>query len=105
MDRAVLDAYGWTDVAVPPYCPLSDADKQALQAFEDEVIDRLYALNAERAREEERLGLDGKERQARTDADGKENRRRRRGARKAGAQKERSRPNRDWTNDQGKLFK
>jgi hypothetical protein len=56
MDRAVLDAYGWTDVAVPPYCPKSDADRSAIQAFEDEVIDRLYVLNAERAREEARLG-------------------------------------------------
>ena len=56
MDRAVLDAYGWTDVVVPPYCPLSDADREAVQAFEDEVIDRLYVLNAERAREEELLG-------------------------------------------------
>ncbi len=56
MDRAVLDAYGWTHVEVPPYCPKSDADRAALQAFEDEVIDRLYVLNAERAREEQRLG-------------------------------------------------
>lgn len=60
MDRAVLDAYGWTDIAVPPFCPLSDADKGALRAFEDEVIDRLYVLNAQRAAEEERLGLTGK---------------------------------------------
>jgi len=30
---------------------------------EDEVIDRLYVLNAERAREEERLGLRKKTRQ------------------------------------------
>ena len=57
MDYAVRDAYGWTDVEVPPYCPLTDADKAALAAFEDEVIDRLYVLNAERAREEARLGL------------------------------------------------
>jgi hypothetical protein len=57
MDRAVLDAYGWSDVAVPPYCPKSDADRAALQAFDDEVIDRLYVLNAERAREEARFGL------------------------------------------------
>jgi hypothetical protein len=64
MDRAVLDAYGWTDIAVPPYCPTSDADRAALQAFEDEVIDRLYVLNAERAREEERLGLAGRGRKA-----------------------------------------
>jgi len=60
MDRAVLAAYGWGDIAVPPYCPLTDEDKDALQAFEDEVIDRLYVLNAERAREEQRLGLAGK---------------------------------------------
>ncbi|WP_437650443.1 type IIL restriction-modification enzyme MmeI [Sorangium sp. So ce362] len=60
MDRAVLAAYGWSDIAVPPYCPLTDKDREALQAFEDEVIDRLYVLNAERAREEQRLGLAGK---------------------------------------------
>jgi hypothetical protein len=57
MDRAVLDAYGWTDLPVPPYCPRTDAKREAVQAFEDEVIDRLYVLNAERAAEEERLGL------------------------------------------------
>ena len=33
-----------------------------MQVFEDEVIDRLYVLNAERAREEARLGLGGKRR-------------------------------------------
>lgn len=55
MDRAVLDAYGWADLEVPPYCPKSDAERAALQAFEDEVIDRLYVLNAERALEEQRL--------------------------------------------------
>jgi len=60
MDRAVLAAYGWTDIAVPPFCPLTDADRAALQAFEDEMIDRLYVLNAERAAEEERLGLGAK---------------------------------------------
>jgi hypothetical protein len=57
MDRAVLDAYGWTDIAVPPYRPKSDQDRAELRAFEDEVIDRLYMLNAERAREEARLGV------------------------------------------------
>lgn len=56
MDRAVLDAYGWANVAVPPFCIASDADRLALRSFEDEVIDRLYVLNAERAREEQRLG-------------------------------------------------
>ncbi|MCU0685085.1 MAG: hypothetical protein MUF34_23050 [Polyangiaceae bacterium] len=60
MDRAVLAAYGWSDIAVPPFCALSDADRAALQAFEDEVIDRLYVLNEARAREEQRLGLTGK---------------------------------------------
>ena len=62
MDRAVLAAYRWSNVPVPPYCPLTDKDREALQAFEDEVIDRLYVLNAERAREEERLGLGKKKR-------------------------------------------
>ena len=57
LDRAVLDAYGWTDIGGPPFCPLTDTDRAALTDFEDEVIDRLYVLNAERAQEEERLGL------------------------------------------------
>ncbi|WP_437650363.1 type IIL restriction-modification enzyme MmeI [Sorangium sp. So ce362] len=52
MDRAVLAAYGWSDIAVPPYCPKTDEDRAALQAFEDEVIDRLFVLNAERAEQE-----------------------------------------------------
>lgn len=60
MDRAVLDAYGWTDVQVPPYCPMNDADKKAVEVFQDDAIDRLFALNAERAKEEELLGLAGK---------------------------------------------
>jgi hypothetical protein len=46
MDRAVLAAYGWSDIAVPPYSdPIS-------RAFEDEIIDRLLELNVERAAEE-----------------------------------------------------
>lgn len=60
MDRAVLDAYGWTDLVVPPYCPRDDAERAQLAAFEDEVIDRLYALNAVRAREEQIAGVGGK---------------------------------------------
>ncbi|WP_437947557.1 DNA methyltransferase [Sorangium sp. So ce296] len=52
MDRAVLAAYGWSDVAVPPYCPKTDEERAAVQAFEDEVIDRLFVLNAERAAQE-----------------------------------------------------
>ncbi|WP_437671206.1 Eco57I restriction-modification methylase domain-containing protein [Sorangium sp. So ce131] len=57
MDRAVLDAYGWSDLPVPPYCPTTDADKQKLERFGDEVIDRLFVLNAQRAEEEKRRGL------------------------------------------------
>lgn len=37
--------------------PITDADKAPLTAFEDEVIDRLYVLNAARARKEAALGL------------------------------------------------
>lgn len=64
MDRAVLAAYAdgdpdgrWLEVEVPPFCPATDDDKQKLAAFEDAVIDRLFALNARRAAEEKRLGL------------------------------------------------
>lgn len=46
IDRAVLAAYGWQDIPVPPYCGATAAD---LEAFEDEVLDRLFDLNAQRA--------------------------------------------------------
>ena len=62
MEGAVLPAYGWQDIPVPPFYPKTAEDRAALTACEDEVIDRLYVLNAERAREEARLGL-GKGRQ------------------------------------------
>ncbi len=53
MDRAVVAAYGWDDLTVPVYgTSTSDAEKKALERFEDEVIDRLFALNAKRAEEE-----------------------------------------------------
>lgn len=62
MDRAVLAAYAegdpdgrWLEVEVPSFCPLTDDDKQSLSAFEDAVIDRLFALNARRAAQEKRL--------------------------------------------------
>jgi len=42
----------------------ASGDRAALQALEDEVIDRLYVLNAERAREEERLGTGAKGKRA-----------------------------------------
>ncbi|PZR16692.1 MAG: hypothetical protein DI536_05925 [Archangium gephyra] len=54
VDRAVLAAYGWSDITVPPYCAPSPAQ---WSAFEDAVLDRLFALNAERAAEEQRAGL------------------------------------------------
>lgn len=53
MDAAVLAAYGWSDIPVPPFCAPEPA---ALEAFENAVIDRLFALNAERAEEERLLG-------------------------------------------------
>lgn len=55
LDRAVLAAYGWSDIAVPPYCPpraTDHAGQAAVSLFEDTIIDRLFALNAERAAEE-----------------------------------------------------
>lgn len=74
MDRAVLRAYpklpgvgrddkniiGWSDIKVPPFCIATDEDKAALQAFEDEIIDRLFVLNESRAKEEAALGRGAK---------------------------------------------
>jgi hypothetical protein len=57
MDQAVLAAYGWTDLVVPPYCPTTPAEQAAHTLFEDTIIDRLYQLNADRAAAEARLGL------------------------------------------------
>jgi len=48
LDRAVLDSYGWSDVAVPPYCAASDACHDR-NHFEDVMAARLSALNADRA--------------------------------------------------------
>ncbi len=68
MDRAVLDAYGWTDLKVPPFCPRTASERAALEAFEDDVIDRLYLLNAERAQAEGGRVAIGKKR-SKADAD------------------------------------
>lgn len=55
LDRAVLAAYGWSDIDIPPFpTPKTPEDQARLQAFEDEIIDRLFQLNADRA-ELERL--------------------------------------------------
>ena len=57
MDRSVLAAYGWRDINVPPYQEARTATEQgARQAFEDEVLDRMFALNAERGLQEHRIG-------------------------------------------------
>ena len=53
MDRAVLAAYGWSDLEVPPYCPTTPAEERAFAAFEAEVFERLFALNATRVAEEQ----------------------------------------------------
>ena len=52
MDRAVLSAYGWDNIQVPAYCPKTDANHTALQAFDDAIIECLFELNEERAAEE-----------------------------------------------------
>jgi hypothetical protein len=50
MDRAVLASYGWNDVEVPAFTtPVTQAEKVAHERFEAAVIDRLFALNGERA--------------------------------------------------------
>ena len=60
MDRAVLAAYGWPQIQVPPFCPLTPEDQKSLETFQDQVIDHLFVLNAERAKEEARLGAASK---------------------------------------------
>jgi hypothetical protein len=64
MDRKVLDAYAegdpegrWLEVAVPPFCPMNDEYKKKVEKFENDVIDRLFVLNARRAEEEKVRGL------------------------------------------------
>jgi len=52
VDRVVLEAYGWGDLAVPPYCPFNDAQRAEVRTFQDTIVDRLFVLNAERAAEE-----------------------------------------------------
>ncbi|MEZ4462922.1 MAG: hypothetical protein R3F43_00015 [bacterium] len=57
LDRAVLAAYGWDDLPVPAFTtPVTDADWRAKEAFDDAIIDRLFALNAQRAVAERLLG-------------------------------------------------
>ncbi|XXX80128.1 DNA methyltransferase [Sorangium sp. So ce134] len=63
MDRAVLAAYGFGDIEVPPYTtPVTPGERSAAGAFEDRVIDRLFALNEARAAEEERAAEEARRR-------------------------------------------
>jgi hypothetical protein len=67
MDRAVLEAYGWHDLAAradPIFLDETDEDDHTYQGrlfwpsdFRDEVLARLLALNAERHAEEVRHGI------------------------------------------------
>jgi hypothetical protein len=47
VDRAALEAYGWTQVLAPTY----DCERSEAEVFEDDILQRLVALNAERAAE------------------------------------------------------
>ena len=60
MDRRVLEAYGWGDIHVPPYCPMSAMEELMVEEFNDEIIDRLYVLNENRAAEEKLQELNNK---------------------------------------------
>ncbi len=54
MDRAVLAAYGWSEIDVPLFeTPTTAEQRTAFERFSDAVIDRLFALNAERAAAED----------------------------------------------------
>ncbi|MGH8580079.1 MAG: hypothetical protein ACREVK_08150 [Gammaproteobacteria bacterium] len=72
MDAAVLTAYGWSDVKVPPFCPRTPEEQDALEAFQDEVIDRLFVLNAERGEQEQLKGVAAKLRTTRRKEEGKQ---------------------------------
>jgi hypothetical protein len=67
MDRAVLETYGWRDLAeraAPIFLDETNENDHIYQGrlfwpsdFRDEVLARLLALNAERHAEEVRLGI------------------------------------------------
>ncbi len=79
LDRSVLAAYRWGDIELPPYtAPASEEEGVALEAFQDDVIDRLFVLNTERAELERVRGASmggkgkgggGRSRRGRSDAD------------------------------------
>lgn len=49
VDRAVLNAYGWNDIKVPPFTEMNET-------FNNEIIDRLFVLNRERKEIENAAG-------------------------------------------------
>jgi hypothetical protein len=83
MDRAVLRAYGWDDLAdraEPIFLEESNEDDHTYQGrlfwpstFRDEVLARLLALNAERHANELRLGLAPGVKEEAADADDNDN--------------------------------
>ncbi|MDQ3264468.1 MAG: N-6 DNA methylase [Myxococcota bacterium] len=57
LDRAVLEGYGWSDIEIPAFTePATPSEESALELFEDEILDRLQTLNAERAAKQTLLG-------------------------------------------------
>ena len=58
LDRAVLEAYAretsdpsWSNIDIPPFTePQNDTEKALHQAYEDHILDKLFALNEERAK-------------------------------------------------------
>lgn len=46
LDKAVLSAYGWTNIPIPPYtAPENSKEEAAFKSFEHAVLERLSALN------------------------------------------------------------
>jgi hypothetical protein len=56
LDREVLRSYGWDDIDVPPFCLMNRGERKA-DTFANQVIDRLFELNAKRAAEEQLKGI------------------------------------------------
>ncbi len=54
LDTAVLEAYGWTDLAATPPADLLAQSGPAAEALEQQLLTRLVTLNHERAAEEQR---------------------------------------------------
>lgn len=104
VDRAVLDAYGWNDVAVPPYCATDEKTKTASLAFEAVVVERLYGLNVERAREEARVGRPGTKRRQQEAEPATTDVRPRALAQSKRPKKQRAKPEPTQKRTQGKLF-